>query len=432
MKKINRQIPQDLDKLKVLEAIRILEKKFGKKWLTKNKKHPLRELWKRKDFLSTSELYVIGLGLKKLLENNEREWLENFVKEVKKLKNIRQLKALCYELFIYTLIENKTRLSKPKQPAFDLTIFTKTQDIRVSIKRLTESDIFIKLKDEFRKCEEYFIQLLNEYDENGYQIILRFDEYKRFSLQKCKGLIQEGLLKKQNLVSKDQSLFIKRIKCKNGSILSSKKRSYLINLIIKKNKKEEERFFNLFKGAIKNLKKGAIRNLKQIESNKNNINMIIIGLPEYISFDVATNWIQNEFNKGIYSSISGVLLTRYLPIHDIKKNTNHLNLEFKFIYNNEAKYKLSKNNLIRLTLPIGTISQGEIITYSLISENSEITFKSNDYYLFQNGYQLCELLTPNNKYDFHYKPDFVEEILIMEKHFSIKPIFPKENKGICL
>lgn len=422
--KINRQIPNGIDKSELKISIDLIKKSFSNKWLSKKQEHPLRELWKRKDFLATSELYVIGKGIKKLLDNDEIEWLNNFIKEIKKHKDIRQIQAICYELFIYTMIQNKVKLSKPNQQSFDLTILRRFQNVRVSIKRLTTSDIFTELSEQFEECKKNFIENLNKNYKNGYQIILMFNNYEEYSLQKCKHFIEELLFKEYDLIGKNFSCFIKKMKCEQKDwFISNKEKSFLLNLVIKMNEKEQKRFINLFKKAV--------RNLNQMEPDKNNINMLVIGLPEYVSLDLVESWINKEFNKGNYSRLSAVLLTRYLPVQNIKDNTTHLNLEFRFIYNKKAKFMLNyKDELFKFELPIGTISQEETVK-EFVSVNKQV-LELKDYYSFQDGCLICEPIIFNKelKYEFNYKQNFIEKIIV--NNSVITPIIPIKDKLLCL
>ena len=211
---VNRQIPNDFNNTSFINTIKIIEELFGKKWLNKNKQnHPLKQLWQRQDFLASNELYVIGLGLNKALQHKEKKWIDNFVKEIKQHKDIRQIQAICYELFIYTLFQNNVKLAKPNQQSFDLILIKNTQKINISVKRLTESDRANQLYSDFIQYKQFLVENLNALNENAIQLIMMFSEYKNYELEKSKKLIQEALKNKQNIFNHNYMVIIKKIEC---------------------------------------------------------------------------------------------------------------------------------------------------------------------------------------------------------------------------
>lgn len=137
---MKRQIPNGFDEKIFLKTIDAIKSLFSERWLNKNPtKNILKQLWHRKDFLAASELYIIGLGINKLQSNNYNDWLKDLYKQINK-NNEATIYGIIYELFIYTLFQNKIELAEPNQAHYDLKIRKEKQTIYTSIKKLTTSE----------------------------------------------------------------------------------------------------------------------------------------------------------------------------------------------------------------------------------------------------------------------------------------------------
>lgn len=414
---MKRQIPNDFDEENFLKTIDYIKSLFNERWLNKNTtKNIFKQLWHRKDFLASSELYIIGLGINKLNNNNYNDWLKDLYKQINKNKE-SAIYGIVYELFIYTLFTNKIELADPNQAHYDLKIMKDKQTIYTSIKKLTTSEQEKKLKQDFIDLEKFYIKELKKNKLNGLSLYLHFNNYQDFNIDKAKKIIKDTLSKKDNLTHNIYFTILKEIKCnENNFAIHSNQISYQFNLVIPYDEREQKRFINLFKRASNNLNK------------MDECNLIIIGLSSTIDMQTAKKWLINEFNKNKYTRISGVLLTQYLPAQNIKENSTHLNLQFNFIYNANAKYKIDfTDETFKMELPIGTISQ-KSSNFHIITDNGSL--EMTEHYIFQSGYKLCEHLFGKMEYSFSYVPNLIEETLILNK--KIRAIRPIGDKCVLL
>ena len=144
--------------------------------------------------------------------------------------------------------------------------------------------------------------------------------------------------------------------------------------------------------------------------------------------ETAKKWVINEFKNNIYTRISGVLLTQYLPAHNIQEDSTHLNLQSNFIYNINAKNKIDfTDEIFQIELPIGTISQ-KSSNYHIMTDNE--SFEITEHYMFQSGYKLCEHKFGKMEYKFSYVANLKEEALMANT--IIQPIRPIGDKCILL
>ena len=159
---MKRQIPSGFDETNFLKTIDNIKLLFNERWLNKNStKNILKKLWHRKDFLAASELYIIGLGISKLQNNDYTDWLKDLYKQINKNKEA-PIYGIMYELFIYTLFQNKIELAMPNQAHYDLKIIKEKQSIYTSIKKLTTSDQEKELKQNFIDLENFYIKELKK------------------------------------------------------------------------------------------------------------------------------------------------------------------------------------------------------------------------------------------------------------------------------
>ena len=287
------------------------------------------------------------------------------------------------------------------------------QFIYTSIKKLTTSDQEKELKQNFIDLENFYIKELKKNNLNGLSLYLQFNDYKNFNLESAKIIIKKTLTSKRNLTGNNFFTILKEIKCNSDNfIINDNKISHQFNLVIPYDEREQKRFINLFKKASNNLNK------------IDECNLIIIGLSSTVDMQTAKKWIIDEFNKNKYTRISGVLLTQYLPAQNIKENSTHLNLQFNFIYNINAKLKIDfTDETFKMELPIGTISQKKS-NYHMITDNGSL--EMTEHYIFQSGYKLCEHLFGKMEYNFSYVPHLTEEILLLNKQIgTIRPIGDK-------
>lgn len=414
---MRRQIPNGFDENIFLKTIDCIKTIFSERWLNNNPtKNIFKQLWHRKDFLAASELYIIGLGINKLQKNNYNDWLKDLYTQINKNEEAT-IYGIIYELFIYTLFQNNIELAKPNQAHYDFKIIKNKQTIYTSIKKLTTSKQEKELEQNFHDLELFYTEELKRNKLNGLALFLHFNKHEEFSVNNAKKIIKNTLVKKNNLTSDNYFTILKEIKCDTDNfIIHNNKISYQFNLVIPYNEQEQKRFINLFKKASTNLNK------------IDECNLIIIGLSSTVDMKTATKWINNEFERDKYTRISGVLLTQYLPAHDINENSTHLNLQFNFIYNINAKYKIDfTDQTFQMELPIGTISQ-KSSNFHLITDNEALEI--TDHYMFQSGYKLCEHLFGKMEYNFSYVPNLTEEVLILNN--IIQPIIPSGDKCILL
>ncbi|MEZ8315933.1 hypothetical protein AB6C44_20210 [Vibrio splendidus] len=361
---MKRQIPNDLPYEKVVTNIEFIEKVIGKEWLNKsgNKYNALRELWLRTDFLSTIELYTLGTALKNIECNENRDWINDFIKQIKS-SNHDNIVGVCFEAIAYSLYssDNEAMLSKPGQPGYDFSAKTDAGEVRFSCKKLQESDEEKKLKQEFKYIEKVFKEQLTKYRLTGKQLFFYSHRNSRVpsrnALKKhISRVVSENV--KQSRIGEFDILLKDLSSDVEGFNFTDLEPSYAVNMVAAHSSNEQKRFERLFKNAVKNISKHST-----VEPGKS-VNAIIMSLPESISIEKARGWLENKF-KSDGSKVGFVMLIRSLPANSKDDNSTVTVHEIGLVVNLNSTSTLldlinkKAGDYFKLSVPVGVVSMKE-------------------------------------------------------------------------
>lgn len=360
---MNRQIPNDLAHEKVVSNIEFIEEVIGRKWLNKSGKkyNALRELWLRTDFLSTIELYTLGTALKNIECNENIDWIDDFIKQIKS-SNHDNIIGVCFEAIAYSLFSthNEVILSKPGQPGYDFSVLMDAGEVRFSCKKLQESDEEKKLKQEFIYIGKVFKEELIKNRLTGKQLFFYSHENSktptRTVLKKqISKIVSENIKESRiggfDILLKDFSSDVAGFK------LTDLEPSYIVNLVAAHSKNEQKRFERLFENAVKNISKHST-----VESGKS-VNAIIISLPESISIEKAREWLEKKF-KNNASKVAFVMLMKSLPATSQSDTTVTVH-EIGVVVNLNSKSTLldlinkKPGDYFKVSVPVGLVNMEE-------------------------------------------------------------------------
>lgn len=436
---MKRQIPDGLPHEKVVSNIEFIEEVIGKEWLNKSGKkyNALRELWLRTDFLSTIELYTLGTALKNIECSENRDWINDFIKQIKS-SNHDNIIGVCFEAIAYSLYssDNEAILSKPGQPGYDFSVKTAAGEVRFSCKKLQKSDEEKKLNQELNYIEKLFKEELVKNRLTGKQLFF-------YSRQSSK-IPTRTVLKKH--ISKVVSENVKRSRIGGFDILlkdlnsgvdgfnfTDLEPSYLVNMVAAHSNNEQKRFERLFKNAVKNISKHSA-----VESGKS-VNAIIISLPESISIEKAREWIENKF-KSDGSKVAFVMLIRSLPANSRNDNSTVTVHEVGVVLNLNSTSTLlglinkRPGDYFKLSVPVGLVSMKECQNI-ICSDIGNMDISSS--YVFQKAAfnYHCNLVGPVD-FNINAQPGcsyalYVEQ-LGNDKIKKIEFIQPPENGFVLL
>jgi len=324
-----RASPFTYSKKNIDRQLKLLSKEFDNKWLEANGTHPLQKLWRRKDQVSTLELYTFSRGVEKIKAIDER-WFKH-QKGVILHENINNRKGAFWEIIgAYYLMDPKNRVvpASISQKGFDLTsIINDTgKEIKYSLKYFSFSQHYKKF---IAKCEEAKQKLLKKIREKNLnlQILISkknnypsskdwndFDEIVGAILLKLDnnetdfgGIVDSWLIGCHRLPDKIEE-----------HKLSNKVSSFTLLIHIPYHKNERNNLLSKIHDAISNLENA------NVKENKNEINSLFIHIPTTASIKQCDEWILDYFKQIGRNPISNIILYQPSINFDFKSKRTYL------------------------------------------------------------------------------------------------------------
>ena len=123
----------ELPKAEVNEKIELFVRLLGEAWLDEEVDHPVRNVWKRRDYLATNELVNLVYAIDAIYKLDSK-WLKDQLKRVKS-KDLNNVRGALFEImgFSYLLSDRyQLKLAKDGNPGIDGTICFEN-DVRMNI-----------------------------------------------------------------------------------------------------------------------------------------------------------------------------------------------------------------------------------------------------------------------------------------------------------
>ncbi|MEQ1724006.1 MAG: hypothetical protein ABL930_12590 [Pseudobdellovibrio sp.] len=416
---------------------------LGQEWLESKDPHPVRELWNRKDWLATIELLTIGNSLKKIEQKVSPKTLEDAALDMKS-NDFGNRAGSLFEIIGSAIFDNPDHpITMPKvgQPGYDFAInLPNEKKIRVSCKALIPSAKEI----EFRKfCNSLHKQytstlplgsatitkmyLVDKNDSNKFNV--------PYILNGLSNTLAQGYSPERSMyVYGGWGFTISPLAPEEGYSFWNAERSQTFLSICPFLGDEQKRFEDKIDNAISNLKK----HCSDVSSEVGNI--ILIKIPESISFTKAREWLKNSFDD--YSdSISAILLIRSQVVSEAKKeSTSCVVYEISFVENPKAKFNLKTylddDFQFKLEIPIGKVTDVE--TRLEIHDGSRI-LNPTEAYVYFTGHHFYHTHFSSGKAEFSARgyPNISVSTFITGLGPDPNPlrldfIFPPENELILI
>ncbi len=163
MKRLNRQNPLPLTDAVLIDYLSCIERHFGSEWLESVTDHPLGVLWRRRDFLSTEELYIFAVALKQF-EQIDIQWTKRQCEVIKNGSCNNRVGALFEVIGLsYFLKAGRSLLpEKESNPGYDATLlFEEGIEVSLSLKNYQLSvhyQTFIEKSRNLEKCIQRVLQ----------------------------------------------------------------------------------------------------------------------------------------------------------------------------------------------------------------------------------------------------------------------------------
>jgi hypothetical protein len=130
-----RHLPFGISHSRVRQALEIVRDVLDEKWLNGKKWHPVRQLWRSNDWLSTVELLWLGESLQ-VLRGVDHDWLEHHVRALKRPDKSDRVGSQFEILGLAALTAPDQVLVPAAQamPAYDADLNVRGKPLRLSLK----------------------------------------------------------------------------------------------------------------------------------------------------------------------------------------------------------------------------------------------------------------------------------------------------------
>lgn len=406
---MKRQVPGNMPEDDFNSRIDFLGNFLGEKWISKstNYNSPLKLLWNRRDFLASTELYTIATAVQKFYGDGKREeWLAGYKRFLKSAKQ-SDVVSQTYEIVCASMFQTDgqaVELCDPCFPGYDFEIHLKNKSLRISCKKLQSSDNEIRFRALSAATYSKLLKHLQSHRVTGVRVLVQRDGG---------GLLEGSALEKHTLKAVDAFFQQKRPLVGNtgGYILSvapmsvetpgwmfwNQEVSLQFNSIIHIDREEQKRFEDLFRKAAAKFKKHAPT------PDSRSANVVMIGLPSSIRMSLAEAWLNGQFTTS-FTTISAVILTRYIPTHSPDNSTTMTGFEFKVIPNPRAIQPWpdgTKEDRLIGKLELGTPLGVESKQVMMIGSKS---IDMSNYFNFQRGQIYHEHVSGPLEYNFNSIP----------------------------
>lgn len=366
-----RHIPSDI--AGSLEAIGFMESWIGTDWLRASVSHPLRNLWRRRDILSSIELIILGKSIERLLFSQLPSRLTELANTIKGNDYGNQVGA-AYELTTAAMLDvngQRVRLMGAQQPVYDIEVEAANRTIHFSCKALLpasverEFDLFVvHARNEIRACATRSpigcVCALSDKGAGPEHLADRLP----FKQMYDKWLNDERLEFKlgawwfsfHHLVSEYSMLK-----------LSTQHPSFTLLVGAELSGNEERRIADKIGEARRKFR------TNQAISTPSRANAIALRLPPSISLRAAVaaadaSWTSDD------QEIAGVLLTRLQFLSDTNFEKSSPRFQWQWVPNPTARHPLTENAL-HCDWPVGEPMQGGDIIYHLTVGNFDQQIK---------------------------------------------------------
>lgn len=332
-------------------------------WLNLQGPHPLRQLWKRKDFLATIELLTIGHGLVQVLPKYSPKLKARLVKDLRSFEAGTRSGTL-FELLASSMFANDQQtvtMPADGQPGYDFSIKTGGGHvIRVSCKRLLVS----QEERAFVAAAEAMRQAVAERGDNPtlafaqMEDVTAADRYNVGAVRKAMRDFLAGASGRRNLSTTFHGwrVFINPLAAAVPHAFARTRQSYTFGATAPFGLHEQKRIEDKIDDAIANLR-------KHVPLGDGNANVVLIQPPQSVSVVNAAAYATDYFaDPQRAAAISGVFVYRPAVVRDVERDETFIAHHHRYIENPHATTRLGERvppGGLSIQVPIGRVTDVE-------------------------------------------------------------------------
>lgn len=374
-----RQNPLECPIEEIEDAFAKIVNYFDEAWLTtEDGTHVLQLLWKRRDALSTNELFTFGKSLI-AAEKASPDWLKNQVKLVRG-KNENNQKGAIFEILAvgYTASNQIVIPASANQPGYDLDIETKNgTSYRVSLKRYSQSSHEKLFRKKSAHAEVRFIEGLKKSRRNA-SLFIEAREYPSESdWQKLYLLVYQlasafdGSTTVIDNFEDRWDVAVMPLNSERNEIFSVGQISHTFICVSAYHKNEQDNFLSKLEDAVSNLE-------RHVQHDSGRLPMIFMQLPDTASANILATWAQEY----LFANNSSILEAICFIQPYVTKNDSSSQITYFFSFASSMSFIKKEKEIMVFEMPVGSItSQPPEWSLQSFTEESQLI----DKYIYQHG-----------------------------------------------
>ncbi|MBF0181915.1 MAG: hypothetical protein HQM03_18005 [Magnetococcales bacterium] len=388
---LGRQNPigQPFSEIDVNSALEAISANFKEAWLKKDEHHPLQILWKRKDALSTIELFTLGRAILLLSEIDPR-WVKYQV-DLSRGNDANNRRGALFELLSACFLSTNSQKVVPariNQKGFDVTVRLHTGNtFNLSIKnhgysyhheefRRRSRTFEIKLREGMKPRKFYWLQVFIEFN-NGYPNPGDWANLERYFpsfLDEYKGDVAHSRCGEWSISLSDRK--------SPGDLFHTRYNSYTFVVTSSFHKNENQNLISKLDQASNNLEKHGPH------ETQDSINMVYFRVPQDVSLENCISWGKQYFCEKHNSPISGVLFYQPSVVYsDGKHFIAHYSLPV--ISDNFIKWKARSGAIPAMSFPVGVVCNQ--LPANHLTDGKALLSIIKEKYLYQSGKHFMEV-----------------------------------------
>lgn len=375
-----RQIPEGMEADEVDKLALEIKNVFDTNWINQKEKHPIRNLLKRKDYISTCELFTLANAMNQI-RKIDSVWLDGQLKKIKS-NNINNINGALFEVIGFSYLLNdgyKLELASEGNPGIDGAIcFDGDIKVNISMKNYRISHFEKDFNNEMDDLKKYLVKLLAKNKILTCQCGIDFKKYPSHTdFIKVKKFLDKGIneLKKGNLITIHDDVADIIFRVLRYRKFASGTQSYTLLAESPLHKNEFKNLVDKLEDACDNLVKQ-----KKVE-DKNEINGIWIHVHENAEIKKCQEFLQEYLNNNSQKPISFINLYGPCVTRELEDNSTQITHIVMPVTNPVRYTNWIKENGINI--PIFTFFVGNT---SMKQSQRKLFIDDDEYKTLENSY----------------------------------------------
>lgn len=379
---VNRQNPLgDIEQKELDRLFKLICDYYDETWLKESVgQHRLQKLWKRRDALSTCELYTLAYSIDKI-ENVDEKWLEYQIKQTKSDNENNQLGAFFEIIGLSMLIDPNYSVipAKRNQTGYDAVIdFLNNGTTKLSLKKFSHSTHEKNIKRNFDGIRD---EIVNNFSNSPYkiQIVIKSEYYPRPSEWED---LRLEIPKIAELYSDRYMLHtignwivtLENLPPDNDESFAEDIFSYTFIGQVQYHKNEQQNF-------ISKLEDASIDFVKYIPKVDRQSNALFVNLPETSSVVDLVSWTIEYFQDRRNTTIDSIIFYQPYVSTNISSDTSQISHYFRCINRDNSIY--CNDCKVHTHVPVGIIDRNPP-SWSLLI-NGKLEHRIDNSYIYQSG-----------------------------------------------